>query len=126
MSSSELELSQSTVVSSSEEESNVMTSVIVPIFIFFEESDGLILVDWLFDRPLALLDLSQEITQLLPILVFLTPEEIEEALVLPFTDLTDEFLLECLNFMPVGCSLMSAILVFNTGRNWRNCSRIHS
>ena len=47
--SSELELSQSTVVSSSEEEESiVMTSVIVPILIFFEESDGLILVERLF------------------------------------------------------------------------------
>ena len=47
---------------------------------------------------------SQEHEQLLPILclVCLTPEEIEEALVLPFTDLTDEFLLERLGFMQMG------------------------
>ena len=76
----------------------------------------------MFDRALAIfsetilsmtLVFSQEHEQLLPILclVCLTLEEIEEALVLPFTDLTDEFLLERLDFMPVGCSLISAILV---------------
>ena len=87
MSSSELELSQSTVVSSSEEESIVMTSVIVPILIFFEESDGLILVEQLFGLALVLFALSQAHKQLLPIFVFLTPEKIGDSLVLPFTNL---------------------------------------
>ena len=99
MSSSKLNLlfSLSIVVTSSSELSRVITSV---IFIFFEESEGLILVEWLFDRldpdlwvfwTLAIfsetilsmtLVCSQEHEQLFPILYLmcLIPEETEEAL----------------------------------------------
>ena len=80
-----------------------------------------------------------------PFFVFLTPEKIGDSLVLPFTNLivsavcltlekltctgtvansteafddTDGFLLECLDFVPIFCSLESAVLV---SRTWRDC-----
>ena len=91
----------------------------------------------LFSGALALFALSHAHEQLLPIFVFLTPEKIGESLVLPFTDLivsavcltleklaltgtvansteaiddTDGFLLERLGFVPIFCSLESAVL----------------